>query len=97
MAGVSESIVNVLAPIAYPISKFIHDNHIIITFATTVGTVITGFNSYLNSRHLREQANLQRQIETNRFNLDLFNCRLAAFEEFMALRKLVLEDEDYLP
>jgi len=74
-------------------NKFIEDNHVLVTFVTAVGGTVAAYKSFLNTRHLQKQAELQRQIETNNFNLSLFSARLDAYDEFVEMRKGILQSD----
>ncbi|MGC5749710.1 hypothetical protein J4P41_13940 [Gluconobacter sp. NFX36] len=78
-------------------NQFIGANHVLVTFVTAVGGTVAAYRSFLNTRHLQRQAELQRQIETNRFNIELFNSRFRAYESFVNIRAPVLESDRFLP
>lgn len=47
-----------------------------------IGTVLTAILGIKNTNHIKTQANIQREIESNRFNIELFEHRLSAYNEF---------------
>jgi len=46
-----------------------------------VGTILTAILGMKNASHIKTQANIQREIESNRFNIDLFEKRLMIYNE----------------
>ena len=46
-----------------------------------VGTILTAILGMKNASHIKTQANIQREIESNRFNIELFEKRLMIYNE----------------
>lgn len=70
------------------IDNFIGDHHMLVVAVSSCASLIVAINGMLNSKHLREMAKLQRNIETNRYYLQLFDSRVEAFDEFKTTVKL---------
>ncbi|MEN3168760.1 hypothetical protein [Gluconobacter sp. OJB] len=47
-----------------------------------IGTIFTAILGMRNSNHLKKQANLQREIEGNRYKIDLFEKRFNVYEKY---------------
>lgn len=48
-----------------------------------IGTILSAILGMMNTRHLKTQANIQREIENSRYKIDLFNHRNKAYQEFL--------------
>lgn len=80
--------------IADSLTDYFSTHHILITLLVAIGTFITAINGMRNSSHMRLQADIQRQIETNRYNLQLFNSRLQYFDEFKKYRQNIISSDE---
>lgn len=47
-----------------------------------VGTILAAILGMKNAAHIKTQANIQREIESNRFNIQLFEHRIPAYNYF---------------
>ncbi|GBR17449.1 hypothetical protein [Gluconobacter frateurii] len=47
-----------------------------------VATIVTAFAGIINTRHIKKQANLQREIEGNRYKIELFEKRFNVYENY---------------
>lgn len=48
----------------------------------SIGTIGSLFIGYRNATHIKTQASIQREIEQNRYNLQLFEHRKDAYTKF---------------
>ncbi|QQX92710.1 hypothetical protein IGS75_14405 (plasmid) [Gluconobacter sphaericus] len=48
----------------------------------SLGTIIAAVLGMKNAAHIKTQANIQREIESNRFNIQLFEHRINAYNNF---------------
>ncbi|MCP1237094.1 hypothetical protein NKW55_10825 [Gluconobacter kondonii] len=47
-----------------------------------LGTILAAILGMKNAAHIKTQANIQREIESNRFNIQLFEHRIQAYNYF---------------
>ena len=47
-----------------------------------LGTILAAILGMKNAAHIKTQANIQREIESNRFNIQLFEHRISSYNDF---------------
>lgn len=70
------------------VKPLIDDNKETIHILVPIGTLVSLYLGWKNSSHLRQQANLQREIEGNRYDLELFEKRFNVFNYYETLDKV---------
>lgn len=66
-------------------NNLLHENPVFFHGLVAAGTIMTAALGIMNSSHLKKQANLQREIEGNRYKLDLFDKRFKIWTEFQSM------------
>ncbi|MBS0984336.1 hypothetical protein [Gluconobacter cerinus] len=72
----------ILKDIISSFDNFLGNHSGSIKFVTVFGSALAVYKSILNTKHLRQQADIQRKIENNRYKLELFDKRFRVYTEF---------------